>query len=136
MRVVHDEKQGRSLGEVGGNPVQPMEHGLHAARRRLRPRFGAPVAVEYRTRAARRTGQQLFPLRWCGSDEHRLEELARDSERKLSLQLATLALKGLELMARGHGVGKAQHLGLPDAGRPLHQYQRTVAQRQVAQQLP
>ena len=36
MRVVHDEKQGRSLGEVGGNPVQPMEHAS--------PRCPAPPA--------------------------------------------------------------------------------------------
>ena len=134
MRVVHDQKQRRALGKVGGKPIQPLEHRLHAARRRPRPRLGPPVVIEHQTRAAGRSDKQLLALRRCGSDERRLEQLARDPERKLSLQLATPALEHLYLTARGHGAGQAQHLGLPDPGRPLHQHHRTAAPCHAAQQ--
>ncbi len=115
MQVVDDEQDGLLSGDVGDEPVEPVEHPQGDVRRLA----GQPGRLEERGRQLGRAGERLCSLLFGQLDEVRLEQLADDAEGERALELGA---PGAE---RPHPrrLPAAPRLGeqsrLADSGRPL-----------------
>ena len=87
MRVVHSQHQRSAVGQVDGQPIQPVERperGVGALGDDLR----AGIADEPPGQPGR-PGQQRAPLLFARQADGLLEELARDAEREVALAHGT-----------------------------------------------
>ena len=83
VRVVDGHQQRLCVGQIDGEPVEPVQGGKR--------RLGAGFRVgrkQDRLRQRRRPGQQGFTLLRVAGRHHRLQQLPDDPERQLALQLA------------------------------------------------
>jgi hypothetical protein len=119
--VVDGEHQGTAVGEVDGQPVEPVERSEGGV---------APLRLERRAHLAeqplgepRRAREQRFGL---GVDR-RLEQLAGDAERERVLQRRTAGLEHAQAGGRGVAPRPRQQARLAHAGRTVQDHEPAAA---------
>ena len=114
--VVDDEQEGRGLGERRDQPVERVDElGAGVA---ARGRCGR-LAEDERGAALRGARQQARALAGGGGPQARFEQLSRDAERELALELCAAGVEDGEAGRRRVGERGGEQRGLADAGRPL-----------------
>ena len=124
VQVVDDQQRGLVEGEVGGDPVEAMQH----RERRLRSlsHHVCRSRREQRRTELGGTCQQLGAEIRRRRGERRLEQLPHDPERELALELSASRGQHLELPRVGELPRCAQQPRLADPGGPLDDDQTTL----------
>ena len=124
--VVDDEQQRRLLGEVRREPVQPVQE--RVGRALPRPLAGRRrLEAEQLRRQPRAALQQPPPLGRRGRAQAALEQLARDAEGELALELAAAAGEHLEAALARTVARGVQQRRLAQARGRLDEHQPTGA---------
>ena len=125
MQVVDHEQGRRARREIGGKPIQAMQH----RERRLSPimRCRLRRGREKRSSKRGRTGQEIGPDFCRGGRQRPLEQLPDDPERKLTLELATASGQRNEPGRPGTHPRLGQQPCLPDSRAALDDDKTTVA---------
>jgi len=115
VHVVDGQHEGRAVGQVDGEPVQPVG---------ARPRDDLAGPRHHRGGERGRAGQQLVPP---GLRERDGEQLPDQPVRRVLLQLAAPRAEHRELPLRGATARRGEQPGLADARRPLDHEHRALA---------
>jgi hypothetical protein len=123
VQVVDHEQRRRARGEIGGKPIEAMQH----RERRLSPvtSRGLRRGREQRSGKRGRTGQEFRPDVWTGGGQRSLERLPDDAEREFALELPPRAANVTNPAARHPRLGQQPHL--PDARAALDHDKTTIA---------
>ncbi len=123
VRVVDHDEHGACLGEVGEHPEQAV-HDLIGAADGL---VAGPArrALEQRPRELRRTGQQPVAGLVVDAGQQRLEELQRDAELKVALELRRAGAHDRHAVGAGARHRLVEQRRLADPGMALDEQQLT-----------
>ena len=133
VRVVDGEAERPERREVGAEPVEPVqdrERRVDPRRGGVRVRTGQP---EHARGDARRAAEQLRALAGRRLGERRLEELPRDPERELTLELGPARAQHAHPLAGRERARGREERRLPDPRRALDDDQRAAAGARVRQ---
>ncbi len=123
--VVDHERERRALGEVRGEPVEAVQERVRRALVRA-GRAGLRLEPEQLGGQRGAALQQPPPLGGVRVAHARLEELARDAERELALELAPARGEHLEPALLGAVARGREQRRLPEPGRRLDEHQPSV----------
>jgi hypothetical protein len=123
--VVHGDEQRCPLGQIGGQPVQPVHEreGLVLLVQRTGPAAG-PEELVGQCRGARGEQLALFVL---GGAQGRLEELEGGAEREVALELAPARREHLHPGAPGEAARRGHELRFAQAEMALDDQHATGA---------
>ncbi len=125
VRVVDHERERRALGEVRGEPVEAVQERVRRALVRA-GRAGLRLEPEQLGGQGGAALQQPPALGGVRGAHARLEELARDAEGELALELPAARGEHLEPALLGAGAGGREQRRLPEPGRRLDEHQPSV----------
>ena len=128
MRVVECEEERSLVRQIGGEPVEAVEHdegGVGEAEATV-PRRGT---LEEPPRESRGAAEQLLAQLGCGAGEHGLEHLADGSECELALELAAARMENAEPFGHGDFPRFREQTGLSDPDATFEDDQAAVAGR-------
>ena len=123
MRIIDKQHQAPPLCQTGRQPVQPV----HDRKRRVRkPRRPAtrPILPQHHTGQRRRATQQPVTVIGCHVLHRALEQLPRNAESELALQLLPRRPQNPTLVPPQTRACRPQQTRLPDPSMPLHKHQR------------
>ena len=128
--IVDHQGQGALGGQVGAQPIQPVqdrERGIRSDRRPFWERVAQSRQAQQPRRHPGRSLQQAGPLLLRRTRHDRLDQLAHNPEGELSFQLGAAGPQYPESHAPCHITGRRQQHGLADPCRPLHHQCAAVA---------
>jgi hypothetical protein len=122
--VVDRQQRGPALGQVGHQPVQAVQQGEHVL---FAPVPAGPRAVQQRFGERRGARQQALALGCRCAGHDRLEQLQRDAEGELALQLAARRRQQLHARPLGETARGGHQLRLAQARVALEHQQDPFA---------
>lgn len=118
VRIINRENERPALGEVGQQPVQPMQHRLLAA--------GHDTRLDDCRTMPSRTGEDLLALDANQISERARQCLAHDTQGKPTLKLSAARVQDLHSVISGATPKRPHQPCLADAGRSLDHKQTAL----------
>ena len=123
--VVHGDDEGRTLGQVGGQPVQPVHERERLVLLLQRPGAGSRLEQLVGQRRGVRGEQLAFLV--LGAGQAGFEQLERCAEREVALELAPARGEDVHPRAAGEPARGRHELRLAEAGMSLDDQQAAAS---------